>query len=75
MDGDFNLSEGAAILIYLAQSNKKTDWLPEDVKTQARVHEWLHWTHTSIRKVSTAGLLGMASFHFFSDYLPVVVIP
>ncbi len=56
-DGDFTLSEGAAILTYVAESHNLHSWYPEDVKQRAKVNEWLHWVHTTIRKTSTFNLL------------------
>jgi len=44
--GDFVLSEGAAILQYIAESFNLSSWYPADFKTRARVNEWLHWVHT-----------------------------
>ena len=56
-DGDFTLSEGAAILTYIAESRNLKGWLPEDVKQRARVNEWLHWTHTTVRRTSTINFI------------------
>ena len=52
-EGDFNLSEGAAILVYLAESNNLTDWYPTDFKVRAKVNQWLHWNHNATRKSTT----------------------
>mmetsp|Transcript_38837 Transcript_38837/g.54159 ORF Transcript_38837/g.54159 Transcript_38837/m.54159 type:complete len:217 (-) Transcript_38837:42-692(-) len=57
VDGDFKMSEGGAILVYLATTRGKESWYPSDPKKQARVNEWMHWAHTTIRKASTMGLL------------------
>mmetsp|Transcript_12327 Transcript_12327/g.18685 ORF Transcript_12327/g.18685 Transcript_12327/m.18685 type:complete len:224 (+) Transcript_12327:81-752(+) len=55
-DGDLGLSEGAAILTYLAESRKLTSWYPEDLRVRAKVNQWLHWNHTNTR-MSTSKLL------------------
>ena len=41
-DGDFRLTESAAILIYLAEKFDLPEY-PADVRAQARVHEIMHW--------------------------------
>jgi glutathione S-transferase len=41
-DGDFRLTESAAILIYLAQKGGFPEY-PQELKAQARVHEAMHW--------------------------------
>jgi glutathione S-transferase len=40
-DGDTVVSDSNAILIYLAKSLKRTDWLPEHPATAAAVQRWL----------------------------------
>ena len=45
---DFVLTEGAAILQYLAENVAGLDgWYPKDPHTRARTNQWLHWTHTT----------------------------
>lgn len=52
-DGDFHLWESNAILRYMADSNKLTDWYPTDLKTRAKVDQFLdfrqstYYTHVS----------------------------
>ncbi len=41
-DGDFRLTESAAILIYLAEKFDLPEY-PKELKEQARVHEAMHW--------------------------------
>jgi glutathione S-transferase len=52
-DGDFNLGEGAAILTYLANTNNLTNWYPTDLKQRAKVDQWLHWHHSTLRNSTT----------------------
>jgi glutathione S-transferase len=35
------ISDSAAILVYLARKFGRTDWLPEDILTAARIQKWL----------------------------------
>jgi len=53
VDGDFVLTEGAAILTYICQTHKLTDWLPEDPKVQAKVNQWMNWHHGATRTATT----------------------
>ncbi|XP_022085674.1 glutathione S-transferase theta-1-like [Acanthaster planci] len=59
VDDDFKLSEGMAILKYLARRYKVADhWYPEDLKARAKIDQYLDWQHTGIRKESIeAGLI------------------
>jgi glutathione S-transferase len=41
-DGDFRLTESAAILIYLAEKFDLPEY-PKDLQTRAHVHEMMHW--------------------------------
>lgn len=42
--GEFSLSEGAAICIYLAEAfGIANQWWPKDLQTRAKIHEYLHW--------------------------------
>ncbi len=41
VDGNFVLSDSNAILIYLAKTHDRTDWLPETPLQAARVQRWL----------------------------------
>lgn len=52
-DGDMVLTEGAAIMTYICQTHKLTDWLPEDPKVQAKVNQWMHWHHDTTRTATT----------------------
>ncbi|DBA01377.1 TPA: hypothetical protein N0F65_007274 [Lagenidium giganteum] len=52
-DGDFTLSEGNAILTYLAMKHDWTDLYPSDIKARAKVDECLHWHHTHTRLATT----------------------
>ncbi len=40
-DGDVVVADSNAILVYLAKKFTRTDWLPEDAATAARVQRWL----------------------------------
>lgn len=43
VDGDFNLWESNAILVYLAKKFPETHALPADDQGRAEVDRWLHW--------------------------------
>ena len=49
-EDDFVLTEGGAILSYIAKTRKLTDWLPADPKAQSKVNFWMHWNHTYMRQ-------------------------
>ncbi|RLN57224.1 hypothetical protein BBJ29_006342 [Phytophthora kernoviae] len=48
-DDDFVLTEGMAIITYLADKYEWTDLYPKDVRARAKVNEFLHWHHTNTR--------------------------
>ncbi|GAB0088935.1 glutathione S-transferase theta-1 [Sergentomyia squamirostris] len=49
-DGDFRLTESAAIVRYVKNTRGFDDfWYPEDAKARALVDEYLSWTHNNIR--------------------------
>ncbi|XP_021573617.1 glutathione S-transferase theta-2B-like isoform X2 [Carlito syrichta] len=49
-EGDFILTESAAILIYLSCKYPTADhWYPSDLQTRARIHEYLGWHADCIR--------------------------
>ena len=52
--GDFVLPEGAATLRYVDSKHKLTSWLGENAQTQAKVHKWMHWHHSAMRKSAEA---------------------
>eukprot|EP00933_Yihiella_yeosuensis_P028576 TRINITY_DN22420_c0_g1_i1.p1 TRINITY_DN22420_c0_g1~~TRINITY_DN22420_c0_g1_i1.p1 ORF type:complete len:232 (-),score=51.12 TRINITY_DN22420_c0_g1_i1:451-1146(-) len=60
-DGDLNLSEGSAILTYIAQSRGLTSFLPEDPKIQAKINFWLSW-HQENSRLSTKALVRPKKF-------------
>ena len=49
VDGDLKLSEGAAILQYIAESRGSVSYYPADAKKKAEINAWLHWHHTHTR--------------------------
>jgi glutathione S-transferase len=49
LDGDFALYEMPAILVYLCEKHGWQDLYPEDPESQALVHQYLHFHHTSTR--------------------------
>lgn len=64
-DGDLRITEGNAILTYLAQKHQWTDWYPGCESTPASESEWLnryqkravidmwlHWLHLNLRPAS-----------------------
>src|SRR3990167_5498610 len=48
-DGDFNLSESNAILIYLAEKYNWSKWYPNNFQTRAKINQYLHWHHFNTR--------------------------
>uniref|UniRef100_K3W5M4 GST N-terminal domain-containing protein n=1 Tax=Globisporangium ultimum (strain ATCC 200006 / CBS 805.95 / DAOM BR144) TaxID=431595 RepID=K3W5M4_GLOUD len=52
-DGDFSMFEGNAILIYLSEKYGWTDLFPSDLKTRAKIHQYLHWHHTNARLLTS----------------------
>jgi len=48
VDGDFVLTESAAILRYLAEKYNATNVYPADLKKKARVNEALDWVNTEL---------------------------
>lgn len=46
-DGDFRLSESAAILMYLAEKSGSAAY-PKDLRQRARVHEMIDWFNTGL---------------------------
>uniref|UniRef100_H9GF27 glutathione transferase n=1 Tax=Anolis carolinensis TaxID=28377 RepID=H9GF27_ANOCA len=49
-DGDFVLTEGPAILLYLARKYGTPDhWYPSDAEKRARVDEYLFWHQSNMR--------------------------
>ncbi|KAF1319490.1 Glutathione transferase, theta class, partial [Globisporangium splendens] len=52
-DGDFSMFEGNAILIYLSEKFGWTDLFPNDIKTRAKIHQYLHWHHTNTRLLTS----------------------
>ncbi|KAG7382358.1 Glutathione S-transferase theta-1 [Phytophthora boehmeriae] len=48
-DDDFVLTEGMAIITYLADKYEWTDLYPKDLRARAKVNEFLHWHHTNTR--------------------------
>lgn len=56
-EGDFVLSEGAAILQYIADEKGLTNWYPTDLKERAKVNQWLHWHHGALRRSTVKILL------------------
>lgn len=62
-DGDFRLTESPAILRYVLGKYKVDDfWYPANPKDQARIDEYLGWTHNNIRL-----RIGMSFFAKFRD--------
>ncbi len=57
IDGEFVLYEMSAILIYLCEKHGWHDLLPKELETRARVHQYLHFHHTSTR-LATMKLMG-----------------
>jgi glutathione S-transferase len=51
-DGDFALYEMPAILTYLCEKHGWSDLLPSDLRTRARVHQYLHFHHSWTRRLS-----------------------
>lgn len=49
-DEGFILSEGGAILVYLAESRNNTTYYPECEKMRGKINQYLHYHHTATRK-------------------------
>ena len=61
-EGTFSLYESGAILRYLCSSRKLPDhWYPQELKTRAKVDQYLDWHHSTIRAGSTGW--------FFNQYI------
>ena len=43
VDGDFALWESNAIMFYLAGKNPQAGLVPDDLRLQAKLHQWLSW--------------------------------
>jgi len=52
VDGDFALYEMPAILTYLCEKHGWEDLLPKELRTRARVHQYLHFHHNWTRRVT-----------------------
>jgi glutathione S-transferase len=68
VDGGFSLYEMSAILIYLCEKHEWTDLLPDELEIRARVHQYLHFHHTSTRLV-TLKLMGPHVTAAFRDQM------
>eukprot|EP00759_Apiculatamorpha_spiralis_P017602 PhF_6_TR23772/c0_g1_i1/m.33243/K00799/GST, gst; glutathione S-transferase len=44
--------ESAAILVYLCEKYKWTDYYPEDAAVRGYINQYLHWHHTNTRLIS-----------------------
>ena len=55
-DGLGVLGECSAIMVYLAETRKLTEWYPLDPARRARVNFWMSWNHSNTR-VCTSGVL------------------
>jgi len=53
-DNGFVLTESHAILTYLAEKNEWYDLYPSDLIFRAKVNEYLHWHHRSVREATYA---------------------
>jgi len=51
-DGDFVLYEMPAIVTYLCEKHGWSDLLPSDLRTRARVNQYLHFHHNWTRRLS-----------------------
>ena len=47
-----HLTEGAAILQYLCESRRLEKWYKSSPEARAKVAQWMHWLHTSLRLCS-----------------------
>ena len=63
-DDGFTLWESNAIMRYLADKHKATQWYPSAPKTRAQVEQWLDWNQT--RLGTEAGKI-MFNTHFAGD--------
>lgn len=44
LDGDLKIHESNAILRYLCSQHALESWYPKDIRTRAKVDQWLDWT-------------------------------
>ncbi|TYZ67084.1 hypothetical protein PybrP1_007676, partial [[Pythium] brassicae (nom. inval.)] len=51
-DGEFVLTESHAIMIYLSDKHGWEKWCPKDLKTRARINEYMNWHHQNARRSS-----------------------
>jgi glutathione S-transferase len=51
-DGEFVLTESHAIMIYLSDKHGWEKWCPKDLKTRARINEYMNWHHHNTRRSS-----------------------
>ncbi|XP_069789670.1 glutathione S-transferase theta-1-like [Narcine bancroftii] len=69
-EGDFVLTESAAILTYLAESfHTPAHWYPTDLQYRARVDEYLSWQHTALRPQASKLFLLKALVPFVPGFL------
>ncbi len=61
-EGDFGLYEMPAILAYLCEKHDWEDLYPKDVRTRARVNQYLHMHHNATRE---------ATFHLMAPHVTV----
>ncbi len=61
-EGDFALYEMPAILAYLCETHAREDLYPKDVRTRARVNQYLHMHHNATRE---------ATFHLMAPHITV----
>lgn len=60
VDGEFCLSEAAAIVWYLSQKHQWRNMYPADVEEQARVHQFINMHHTLVR---------LATYHLMAPHV------
>ena len=64
-EGDFALYEMPAILSYLCEKHAREDLFPKDLKTRARVNQYLHMHHNVTR---------LATMHLMAPYVTVAFL-
>ncbi len=58
-DGGFILWESNTIIRYLASRHGADAWYPQELKTRARIEQWMDWSSTALAPAMHAGFWGL----------------
>ncbi|CAN5142704.1 glutathione S-transferase [soil metagenome] len=59
VDGEFVLWESNTICRYLAARENRTDWLPTDARSRARIEQWMDWQAGELNNSWRHAFLGL----------------